>query len=451
MLALVAAVILIQRPTVSERLFGAPSTEPDQVQPPAGLALVAGAPEPPVATSSAGGAVDPAAVRRALDAIAMDGKLGPHAAIWVGDLGSGSIVYRHGPASVVPASTLKLLTATAALQVLGPMTRFATTARLAGNVVTLVGGGDPLLMSRPSKGQYPPRADLGTLAAQTAQALTVHGIRRVRLGYDASRFTGSPVNPSWPATYLSGNVVPPITALWADEGNGPGGRYVADPAGTAAALFASALGSHGITVRGPIRAAAAGAGSGEIARVESAPLGEILQRTLAVSDNNAAEVIAHQVGLAIGHDGSFAGGAAAVTSVLTKLGVSMAGSQLHDGSGLSREDRLSPATLLDVLELAASAQHPQLREVITGLPVAGFTGSLQWRFENGPAVAKGRVIAKTGTLTGVSGLAGIATDLDGNRMAFVAIADQVAAPDTLEARADLDRIAAALGACHCGR
>jgi D-alanyl-D-alanine carboxypeptidase/D-alanyl-D-alanine-endopeptidase (penicillin-binding protein 4) len=123
---------------------------------------------------------------------------------------------------------------------------------------------------------------------------------------------------------------------------------------------------------------------------------------------------------------------------------------VHDGSGLSRRDRLTPETLLGVLRVAASDDHPELRQVITGLPVAGFVGSLQWRFDDAPAAARGRVRAKTGTLTGVSGLAGIATDADGNRMAFVAIADRIDVPQTLAARRDLDRIAAALASCHCG-
>ena len=103
-----------------------------------------------------------------------------------------------------------------------------------------------------------------------------------------------------------------------------------------------------------------------------------------------------------------------------------------------------------MLGLASSTDHPALRPVLTGLPVAGFVGSLQARFDDAPAGARGRVRAKTGTLTGVSGLAGVITDLDGNRMAFVAIADKVDVPKTMAARHDLDLIASALGTCHCG-
>ena len=142
--------------------------------------------------------------------------------------------------------------------------------------------------------------------------------------------------------------------------------------------------------------------------------------------------------------------AAAVLEVVKRLGVPVAGSQLHDGSGLSRRNQLSPELLAGVLQLAESPDHPELRQVFTGLPVAGFTGSLQYRFAKGPAEARGRVRAKTGTLTGVHGLAGTTDDVDGTRMAFVLVADRVPSPKDFEAQTLIDRIAGALGACTCG-
>ncbi len=428
---------------------------PAEVLPPEGLDLAASGTAPPVATTStlgeAGGRLDPAAVAAAVSPYLAG--LGPHAAVVVDDLVTGEVAYRHGAGRVTPASTMKLLTSVAALEALGPMTRFATTVVLDGNRLTIVGGGDPFLMSSRAKaaGLYPNRADLDTLATRTAAALTARGVHAVRLSYDASRFSGPAVNPTWPASYLTEDVVPPITALWADEGKGPDGRYVADPALAAGQEFAAALGRHGIAVTGAVAAASGGPAAVEVARIESAPVGQIVQQTLAVSDNNSAEVLAHQVGLAEVQDASFAGGVAGVEKVLTGLGVPLAGSVIHDGSGLSRENRLTPAALLAVLRAGASGDHPKLRELLTGLPVAGFTGSLQWRFEKGPAEAKGRVRAKTGTLTGVSGLAGMATDLDADRIGFVAIADGFDPTKTMEVRATLDRIAAALGACHCAR
>lgn len=426
--------------------------DPAQVLPPEGLDLSAGPVAPPVAGSAAGGGLNPVAVRRAVAPYVGSEDLGKHVDVAVGELAADRTVFRSGAGSVIPASTTKLLTAAAALEKLGPTTRFRTTARQVGKRVVLVGGGDPFLATdrAAAKGLYPARATLDDLAARTAAALIGQGVTSVRLGYDASLFAEPRFNPAWPATYATQDVVPPITALWTDEGNGPDGRYVNDPAQAAAVAFGRLLAVHGVGVRGAVRPTTTTSTDPELASVESAPLGEIVEHTLAVSDNNAAEVIAHHVGIAVRQDGSFAGGVAAVMEVLGGLGVDTTGSTLYDGSGLSRRDRLSAETLLGVLRLAASPDHPELRQVLTGLPVAGFTGSLQWRFDDGPAAARGRVRAKTGTLTGVSGLAGVVTDLDGNRMVFVAIADKVPVPRTLGARRALDLMASALAACHCG-
>jgi len=427
------------------------ATTPAQVPPPAGLDLAPGTLAPPVASSSPGGPLDPAAVRAAIAPYVGDPALGRHVDVAVSSLGSGQVVYRSGGGAITPASTTKLLTTAAALSALGPDSRFRTVVRDSGARIVLVGGGDPFLASSraAAKGLYPVRATLEELAARTAAALVAQGRTTVRLSYDDTLFTGPKVNPAWPASYLPEDVVPPITALWADEGRDAAGHYVSDPSHTAAATFAAELAAHGITVTGAIRTGAGTATGPEIADVQSAPLRQIVEHTLAVSDNNAAEVIGHHVGLSVRHDASFAGGVGAVMQVLEQLGVPTTGSTVYDGSGLSRHNRLTADTLLGVLRVASSPDHPELRAVVTGLPVAGFTGSLQWRFDDAPAAARGRVRAKTGTLTGVSGLAGLVTDVDGNRMAFVAIADQVARPQTLAARHDLDLIAGALGACHC--
>lgn len=431
-----------------------PDTSPAKVLPPLGLDLVAGTPAPLVADALVPGTADPVAIRSALARLLADKRLGRHVLVVVTDLTSGKELFRRGSGAFTPASTTKLLTSLAALESLGPLTRFSTRVLNVGNRLVLVGGGDPFLASGPAaaKGKYPARADVVKLAQRTATALAAQGTTRVRLSYDASLFTGPAVNPAWPAGYLPDDVVPPISALWVDEGEFRG-RYVSDPAGAAGRSFAAALARLGVTVVGPVRPGKAPAAATELAAVKSAPVGEIVQKTLEVSDNNAAEVLARQVGLKVSGDGSFKGGAAAVFTVLRRLGVDVTGSRIYDGSGLSRKNSLTAQTLLDVLRLAGSTGHPTLREVVTGLPVAGFTGSLRERFDTGPAGARGRVLAKTGTLSeaGVHGLAGIATDLDGDLLGFVMIADRVAGVNTLAVRRDLDLMAAALGACHCGR
>ncbi len=168
-----------------------------------------------------------------------------------------------------------------------------------------------------------------------------------------------------------------------------------------------------------------------------------------MSDNEAAEVLAHHVGLAVAGEGSFEGGRAGVAETLAGLGVDLAGERVYDGSGLSRRSRLQLDTLVDVLRVAASPEHPELRAVVSGLPVAGFTGSLELRFDEAAAPGAGVVRAKTGTLTGVSGLAGLVTDAEGRPLVFAAVADKVALLDTLDARDALDRLAADLATCRC--
>ncbi len=433
-----------------------PATRPAQVPPPAGLTLPAAAAPAAVAPAAEEGAVDRAAVRRAVTRIVGRADLGPHVVVRVSQLADGAGVYRHGSGPVTPASTMKLLTTVAALEELGPEHRFTTSvvATPQSPRIVLVGGGDPLLARSPVPGAYPARADLDTLARSTARALRAVGRGRVRLGYDTSLFSGPAVSPRWGASYVPDDVVSPISPLWVDEGRERrgGDERSGDPAAVAAREFATALDRRGITVQGPVtRAVAPDAEQGgqDIAAVRSAPLAAIVQHVVEVSDNEGAEVLARQVAVARGRPASFSGAAQAVRAVLRGLGVRTDGDRVYDGSGLSRDNRLAPATLLAVLGAAASERHPGLRSAVTDLPVAGFTGSLTRRFDTGDPAGLGRVRAKTGTLTGVHALAGTVTSVDGVVMSFVAVADRVRPEDTLDARQDLDELAAALAGCTC--
>ncbi len=289
-----------------------------------------------------------------------------------------------------------------------------------------------------------------TLARATARALRAAGRTKVRLGYDASLFTGPADNPRWEPSYVPDDVSP-ITALWVDEGRTAGVR-TPDPAGAAADAFAAALRKQGIRVVGDVTERSApteAAGGATMASVRGAPLAQVVQHVLEVSDNEAAEVLARQAALGSGRPGSFVGGAAAVSALLTELGVDLGRAEIYDGSGLSRQNRLPPAAILEVLGAASSAEHPELRSVVADVPVAGFSGSLTDRFTKGDPAGLGLVRAKTGTLTGVHGLAGTVTSTDGVVLSFVAIADRVRLPDNLEARVRIDRIAAALAGCTC--
>ncbi len=346
------------------------------------------------------------------------------------------------------------MTSTAALLALGPEHTFETKVVAGGpRRVVLVGGGDPFLKAEPPDDEtpYPHRADVVTLAMQTATALKAQGKRRVSVGYDDSLFTGPSAEDTWEKDYVPDGVVSPITALWVDEGRSPTGfGRVPDPALTAATVFAGALSRAGIEVVGAPERGVADAAGEELASVESAPLGQIVERILEVSDNEASEVLLRHIGAATDGDASFDGGQRGVKQVLGEAGVRLGSAVLYDGSGLSRANRIAPTTLIDVLRLATSPDRPELRAVLTGLPVAGFTGSLTDRFDGPSPEARGRVRAKTGTLTGVHSLAGIAVGPDGAPMLFALMTDRVKLLDNLDAELTIDNAAAALGACRCG-
>ncbi|WP_243056226.1 D-alanyl-D-alanine carboxypeptidase/D-alanyl-D-alanine-endopeptidase [Nocardioides sp. SR21] len=408
---------------------------PAAVPPPPGLDLPELVAPAPVAEQAAG-TPDPAKVRRALAGLLDDDDLGPHVLAMVAGL-DGTLLFADGAGSAIPASTLKLLTSAAALATLGPDHTLETSVVSGGpRRVVLVGGGDPLLSAE----------DLTKLARETATQVT----GAVRVEYDATLFSGPDDNPHWPDTYVGEQIVSPIQALWVDEGRDPDGYgRVADPALAAAEQFAAALGKAGVRVAGEPTEGLAGDGD-VLTQVSSEPLSRIVEHTLEYSDNEAAEVLARHVGLATGGRGSFEAGASGVLETLEALGVPLEGAKVYDGSGLSRENRLEPATLTALLELAGAAEHPELRAVLTGLPVAGFTGSLSERFEDSDDPGRGLVRAKTGTLTGVSGLAGTVIDRTGAPMVFALLADRIALLDTLDARDALDDITAALADCRCG-
>lgn len=437
--------------------WGERAGAPEVIAPPAGLDLPSFAAPSPVADPLVPTTADPQAIKAVLAPVLRDRHLGRHVVAAVADA-NGRILFRGGTAggspAATPASTIKLVTAVAALEELGPDHTFRTkVVSGAQGQLVLVGGGDPYLAAKPvaDDDQTPAPADLRTLAARTAAALKTAGTTAVSLGFDDSLFTGPTLHPTWPASNTAEGVVAPITALWADQGAQPDGTgVVEDPSLRAAQVFAQALKRAGIQVTGAPRRTQAPVGATEVAGVDSARLDEITANVLAISDNDGAEVLAHHVGIAEGFGGSYAGGVQGVGAVLGRLGHPFQpGDVVLDGSGLSHDNRLTADTLLNMLALGADPAHPELRTVVTALPIAGFTGSLAERYEKGPVGGRGRVAAKTGTLMGVHGLAGVATTQDGATLFFVFIADEVPLEDTLAARDALDVLSSTLGACIC--
>ncbi|MFF9350289.1 D-alanyl-D-alanine carboxypeptidase/D-alanyl-D-alanine-endopeptidase [Streptomyces sp. NPDC014734] len=350
------------------------------------------------------------------------------------DTATGERLYAQGADTpMTPASTVKIATSVAALSALGPHHRIDTTVRASPDLraLTLVGGGDPTL----------DKAGLRTLAADTARVLKGKGVKEVRLGYDTSRYSG-------PARHPIGRNenIAPVSALMTNEGrldssdSGPAERSD-DPAGDTARTFGELLGDAGVVVRpAPVPGRAAG-DSRPVARHRSAPLSALVERALTNSDNDIAEALARQTALAAGAPADFAGARRAVTDRLTRLHLPLAGANLADGSGLNRKDKVTAGLLAGLLARAADPAHPELRPVLTGLPVAGFTGTLSDRY-TAKSAGTGLVRAKTGTLTGVNSLAGTVVDTRGRLLAFAFLASGTTSPS--EAQSSLDALATRL-------
>lgn len=373
-------------------------------------------------------------------------ELGERVAFAAVDPRTGEEVAAVGSGAFIPASTAKLLTAFTVLSKVDPQQRFTTSVVRAGNQVILVGGGDPYLRSEPpEKKVFGVEADVEMLAARTAAALRTAGMTSVQVDYNAPRFSGPSFNPSWEPSYRAENLVTPISALWVDRGIDDGVR-TKDPAAHAADTFADALEDLGIDVADDQRPVSVPSGATPIARVESASVARITEEMMVSSDNEAAEVLLRHAALASGRPGSFADGVATVVEVLQANGIDTTGLSLHDGSGLSRRNRIAPATLAQTIAKAAAT--PRTASLIADLPIANFSGTMGRRFgkeDDGQGVVR----AKTGTLTDVHSLAGVVTDRVGTPIVFAVMADQAKDIPVPEVEDALDAVAAALARCVC--
>ncbi|MTB88593.1 D-alanyl-D-alanine carboxypeptidase/D-alanyl-D-alanine-endopeptidase [Aeromicrobium senzhongii] len=411
---------------------------PQYVTPPEGLATQS--PDPDEAATVGSGPIDAGALATAVAGPLQSEALGGRTSLVAVDARDGAVLIDDAEGAQIPASTTKLLTAVAVLQEWGPDARFETTVVRDGQRLVLVGGGDPYLTDTKSKGSSVERADLATLAAATAKQV---GRGPVTLGYDVSLFVGPAVSPAWEEGYVGG-VVAPVSPLWVDRGRVGAGRST-DPAADAARRFAELLQARGVDVTGtPTQTEASGT---TIATVRSAPLSRIVEQFLADSDNEVAEVLLRQAAIKAGEPGSFAGGAEVVAQVLADAGVDMAGLVINDGSGLSRKNRISARTLAETM--AEVSETPRLGSILSGLPVGGFSGTLEDRYVQS-GQARGLVRAKTGTLTGVHALAGVVTLSGGRPVAFALMSDDTEGVNPFVTQAALDRVVAAMADCACG-
>jgi serine-type D-Ala-D-Ala carboxypeptidase/endopeptidase (penicillin-binding protein 4) len=364
------------------------------------------------------------------------------------DVASGEVlVDQNGDDPSTPASTAKLLTAVAALTTLGPVATLETTvvAGSAPGEVVLVGGGDPTLSRTVPSLTYPEAPTVADLAAQVRSALPA-GTEVTRVVVDDSLFEGPLTASSWgpgdaPSTYAA-----PVTAAAVDGARVSPSELQrsAAPGTDAGTALAVALGAPDATVV----LGDAPQGARALGSVRSAPVARLVEQALSQSDNLLAESLARHVALATGQPATFEGAAEAVTDAVAGLGLDVTGLSLSDGSGLSTTDRVPVSLLADLLTGAADGTLTEASAVLSGLPVAGYDGTLAERGDEDPETAPGSVRAKTGTLRGVHGLAGTVVTADGRLLVFAVLADAAPA-NGLAAEAVLDEVASALAACGC--
>lgn len=310
---------------------------------------------------------------------------------------------------VIPASNQKLFVAVAALEILGPEFRFTTSVAVPPAVdgvvdgdIYLIGGGDPVLTSD----DYPTEEDPQPVVNPTsfdalADALVEAGITRIRgtvIG-DGSRYDDEWVIEEW-ADGVAFVEAGPYDSLMANDARvrGRSGRQD-DPNEGAAREFVRLLNDRGIRVDNGWGSGIASTLVPVVARVDSQPLSAIVGEMLLTSDDNTAELLLKEIGFAASGEGTRAAGLIAMTVTLQTLGVSMDGLVLRDGSGLSRLNRATCESLLDVVQLGRGTSAG------AGLPVAAESGTLVDEFEGSDMA--GRLRGKTGTLSGVKALAGV--------------------------------------------
>lgn len=422
----------------------------------------------------------PAVLSPAVSALLRRAPVPAHLGLLVRDLDTGKVLEAARPDELfVPASTMKLVSMAARLTQTGPQSRYRVAvlapaqdvSRHARRIshLTLHGLGDPSLSIG---GPY-------SLAA-LAQQLTKSGIKEV----GELRVSPSIDSATWPALPLG----TPLTALRLQEYPGwndsPGDyaervtgafagqlRAVGIRVGAAASGLGRLVGQQSARQFGRVTpgyaavpaSMSATAPDVSLASVQGAPLISLLRRTLKPSDNVWADQIAAQLGQVPGQASSepltHAGMVAELRRFLMKVGVEPAPLSLSDASGLSQANRLTPRTLVTVLErmydlpitalktplMPAQAFAQRQNLFIEALPRGG-TGSASAAARTGGGTLAGRFVgsgldvrAKTGTLPGASSLAGYVRGTSGHVLAFAIMVDQ-APGNTLNLRAYQDRL-----------
>ena len=362
------------------------------------LALIAG-----VSAAMATPAIPVADISRVFAQISSSPTLAGPSMILI-DRTSGEIVFQKDAMSLrKPASVLKLLSTSAALQYLDPNYKYVTRVSTGLNPRTLVISGnlDPWMTDSYFEATKYHRAWLSYLVNRSIADLKAEETTPLR------------------------NVSITYSGLYSKDVALLKHEFVAKAIN---AKFTEISANHVDSVLGR-----------EIASVTSPSVSEMVKFALTWSDNLLAERLARAASHAVGYPMNDAGVAQTIKKFLTDLQVDQSGLSIRDGSGLSKQDRVTAKLVADLLLKIRGDE--KFAAVYEGLPISGISGTLESRFINTAPQAVGLVHAKTGTLDGTVSLAGY-VESGTHEYIFVAIADHIrkgqAATD--QARNTLDRL-----------
>lgn len=341
----------------------------------------------------------------------------------------------HQP--LTPASTMKIMTAEAALLYLGPNYRFSTQLLTDGKIVksgTLQGNLYVVLSGDPSL-TYDDLAELLESSLRAQQIYTIAGnIYIDNTAYD-QRFYG----PGWDGNDkqycygapISASIINhncPVVKMTSTKNYGRKSnkkrrittysvsQVVTDVPDYNRTLFKNLAASLGVRVYGSITFGTAPRGVSVIGEHRSKPLRELVVDMLKKSDNVIAGAIFKKIGQLYNRQpGSWENSSYAVSQILArKANLNISGMRILDGSGLSPNNLATPAQMMQVLDHAYH-HHSIGYDFISALPISGMDGTLKHRMGNIPR----KVRAKTGTISGVVSLTGYTVSADKEPLAFV--------------------------------
>ena len=312
------------------------------------------------------------------------------------DLTADSVLYHRGEKQTLrPASTMKLLTAITALDRLGGSYQFRTSLRYSGEVVDSVLTGNLYCV-----GGMDPMFDIIDMNAFVESVLGL-GVKTIRGNLVA-------------VTSFKDNLLLGEGWCW-DDDNPQLSPLLVSRKDEFMSKFVEMLRAAGVEVDAPITTGALPKESLTIC-TRSHTLREILLPMMKDSDNLYAESVFYQAASTVAsRPATAAHGRQAVKEILGKAGVKDIQYRIADGSGLSLYNYVTPELMVKLLIYAYRHRNIYI-ELFPSLPVAGQDGTLKKRMVKSPA--NGRVRAKTGTVTGVTTLAGYCASLNGHMLVF---------------------------------